>query len=116
MTLLASTNKIRNMERMVVELSPYMNVYELDKTLEFVNTITNSKFDINPSVDDCKMQMKLILGSERYEEVVRQWTANNQPLLKDIGKTQKYRRKSDGTYWDGLDPEDNPDDYEIYYV
>jgi len=107
---------MRNLERMTVELSPFLNEWELDCVMEFNNTISTSKFDMNPSVDDCIGQFKIMLGAERYQDVVRQWTTKNQPLLKDIGKTMKFRRKIDGTYWDGLDPEDKPEDYEITYV
>ena len=116
MTVLSSTRAMRNLERMTVELSPFLNEWELDRVMEFNNTISTSQFDMNPSVEDCVGQFKIMLGEERYHEVVRQWNQKNQPLLKDIGKTMKFRRKSDGTYWDGLDPEDNPNDYDIYYI
>jgi hypothetical protein len=107
---------MRNLERMTVELSPFLNEWELDRVMEFNNTISLSQFDLNPSVDDCVSQFKIMLGEERYHEVVRQWNNKNQPLLKDIGKTMKFRRKTDGTLWDGLDPEDNPEDYIVTYV
>ena len=116
MTVLSSTRAMRNLERMTVELSPFLNEWELDRVMEFNNTISTSQFDMNPSVEDCVGQFKIMLGEERDHEVVRQWNQKNQPLLKDIGKTMKFRRKSDGTYWDGLDPEDNPNDYDIYYI
>lgn len=116
MTQLSFTNNMKNLERMTVELSPYLNEFELDSVMKFNQTISLSQFDTNPSVDDCVVQFRLLLGTERYEEVVRQWTQKNQPLLKDIGKTMKFKRKSDGTYWDGLDQEDKPDDYEVVYV
>lgn len=107
---------MKNLERMTVELSPFLSDFELDIVMEFNKTVSTSKFDINPTVEDCVGQFKIMLGVDRYEEVVRQWTKKNQPLLKNIGKTMKFRRKSDGTYWDGLDQEDNPDDYEVVYV
>jgi len=113
---LSSTKALRNLERMTVELSPFLNEWELDRVMEFNNTISTSKFDINPSVEDCVGQFKIMLGEERYYEVIRQWNNKNQPLLKEIGKTMKFRRKSDGTLWDGLDSEDNPNDYEVKYV
>jgi len=116
MTQLSFTNSLKNLERMTVELSPYLNEFELDLVMKFNNTMSTTKFDTNLSVDDCVTQFKIMLGSERYYDLVRLWTEKNQPLLKDIGKTMKYRRKSDGTLWDGLDPEDNIDDYEIKYV
>lgn len=116
MTLVSSTKALRNLERMTVELSPFLNEWELDIVMEFNKTISGSKFDLNPSVDDCVGQFKIMLGEERYYEVIRQWNQKNQPLLQSIGKTKKLRRKSDGTYWDGLDPEDNPSDYEEVYV
>ena len=45
-----STNPVRNLERMTIELSPYLNEWELDIVMEFNNTIYTSKFDINPLV------------------------------------------------------------------
>jgi hypothetical protein len=81
-------------------------------------TIENSKFDINPTVEDCKSQIKLILGSDRFSEVIEQWNKNNQKLLSVFG-VLKYKNKkdsSDKTLYDGLDPEDNPDDWEKVYV
>jgi len=116
MTFISSTKTMRNLERMTVELSPFLNEWELDTVMEFNRTISTSKFDMNPTVEDCVGQFKIMLGEERYMEVVREWTKKNQPLLKEIGKTMKFRRKTDGTYWDGLDPEDNPNDYEVTYV
>ena len=116
MTVLSSTKTMRNLERMTVELSPFLNEWELDRVMEFNNTISTSKFDMNPSVEDCVGQFKIMLGEERYYEVIRKWNEKNQPQLKEIGKTMKFRRKVDGTYWDGLDPEDNPNDYEVTYV
>ena len=46
------TNTIRNLERMVVELSPYMTDYEVDRCVGFCHTVGTSKFDTNPSVED----------------------------------------------------------------
>ena len=110
--------KVNIMNKMVTELSIYMHETELDRCMDFMYTIENSKFDINPTVNDCKTQLKLILGSERYDEIVEQWNKNNQKLLSVFG-TLKYKNKldtSDKTLYDGLDPEDNPDDWEKVYV
>jgi hypothetical protein len=110
--------KVDIMNKMVTELSVYMNDIELDKCMDFMFTIESSKFDINPTVSDCKTQLKLILGSERYDQIVEQWKQNNQKLLSVFG-TLKYKNKldtSDKTLYDGLDPEDNPNDWEKVYV
>ena len=50
---ISSTKTMRNLERMTVELSPFLSEWELDRVMEFNNTISTSKFDINPSVEDC---------------------------------------------------------------
>ena len=110
--------KVDIMNKMVTELSVYMNDIELDKCMDFMFTIETSKFDINPTVTDCKTQLKLILGSDRYEEIVDKWKQNNQKLLSVFG-TMKYKNKldtTDKTLYDGLDPEDNPDGWEKVYV
>ena len=111
-------NKINIMNKMVTELSIYMTDMELDRCMDFMYEIENSKYDINPTVSDCKTQLKLILGSDRYDEIVEQWKNNNQKLLSVFG-TLKYKNKLDGsdkTLYDGLDPEDDPKDWEKVYV
>ena len=110
--------KVDIMNKMVTELSVYMHETELDRCMDFMYQIEDSKFDINPTVSDCKTQLKLILGSDRYDEIVEQWKKNNQKLLSVFG-TLKYKNKldsSDKTLYDGLDPEDNPEDWEKVYV
>ena len=106
------------MNKMVTELSLYMTENELDRCMDFMFTIEDSKFDINPTVTDCKTQLKLILGSDRYDEIVENWKKNNQKLLSEFG-TLKYKSKldsSDRTLYDGLDPTDDPKDWEKVYV
>jgi hypothetical protein len=110
--------KVDIMNKMVTELSVYMHESELDRCMDFMYQIEDSKFDINPTVEDCKSQIKLILGSDRFSEVIEQWNKNNQKLLSVFG-VLKYKNKkdsSDKTLYDGLDPEDNPDDWEKVYV
>lgn len=110
--------KVDIMNKMVTELSIYMRETELDRCMDFMYQIEDSKFDINPTVSDCKTQLKLILGSDRYDEIVNQWKKNNQKLLSVFG-TLKFKSKvdpTDKTLYDGLDPEDNPEDYEKIYV
>ena len=107
--------KIDIMNKMVTELSLYMTDMELDRCMDFMYEIENSKFDINPTVSDCKTQLKLILGSDRYDEIVSKWKDNNQKVLSVFG-TLKYKEKANGKLWDGLDPEDDPNMYEKVYV
>ena len=110
--------KVDIMNKMVTELSIYMTVMELDRCMDFMYQIEDSKFDINPTVSDCKSQLKLILGSDRYDEIVSQWKSNNQKILSVFG-TLKFKNKldtNDKTLYDGLDPEDKPEDWEKIYV
>lgn len=109
------TNQIKNFDRMTMELSPYMTELEIDSIVEFMTKISDSKHDINPSIEDSKTQLKLILGSARYEEIVMSWKMKNQKLLTSFG-TLKYKEKSTGLIFDGLDQQDNPSDYEKIYV
>jgi len=102
-------------EKMYNELSTYLTEIEQNKCLDFMITIETSKYDINPTIDDCKTQMRLILGGDRYDEVVSQWKQSNQKILSIYGRL-KYKFKKDGSLWDGLDPEDNPDDYDKVYI
>ena len=67
------------------------------------------------SVGDCETQLRIILGTERYEMIREKWNADNQKLLSVFG-TLKYKCKKDGKVYDGLDPEDLETDYEKVYV
>jgi len=110
--------KVDIMNKMVTELSIYMHETELDRCLDFMYQIQDSKFDINPTVSDCKSQLRLILGSDRYDYIVDQWKQNNQKILSVFG-TLKFKNKldpSDKTLYDGLDDTDNPEDWEKIYV
>lgn len=109
------TSNIKVLDRMVTELSPYLSEIEIDLIVEFMVKIKDSKFDINPSIEDSKTQIQLIIGQQRYNEVVDVWKQKNQKLLTSWG-TMKYKHKVDKTIWDGLDDTDNPDDYEKIYV
>jgi len=124
MSIVTNSNNIINtygfnlFNKMTIELTPYLSEIEVDKLLDFMVTIQNSKYDINPTVTDCKSQVKLILGSDRYEQVVEAWKQNNQKVLTVFG-TLKYKNKKDSTdktLYDGLDPEDDPNHYEKVYV
>ena len=109
------THNIRVFDKMTTELSPYMTEHEIDQIVSFMLTIQHSKWDINPTVEDSKTQLQLILGSDRFHEICKQWNSKNQKWLTVFG-TKKYRHKVDKTYWDGLDETDNPDDYEIVWI
>jgi hypothetical protein len=103
------------MNRMVTELSLYMNPIELDKCMDFMWTLEQGEFDTNMSVGDCEMQLKIILGSERYEMMRDKWKENNSKLMSVYG-TLKYKCKKTNKVYDGLDPEDDEKDYEKVYV
>jgi len=109
------SSNIKVFDRMCVELSTYMTELEVDQVVEFQCKISGSKWDINPSIEDSKTQLQLILGKERYQEIVMSWTMKNQKLLTSFG-TRKYQHKVDKTIWDGLDPEDKAEDYEQIFV
>lgn len=108
---------IKVFERICTELTPYMSEWEIDAVVSFMATIEHSKYDINPSISDSETQLKIMLGSDRYKEIKDKWKANNQKLLTVFG-TKKYRYKDnrDKVFYDGLDPTDNPDDFDIVFV
>lgn len=110
-----NVSHIANFNKMVTELSPYMTDIEIDSCVEHMFLLEHSKLDVNPSVGDCKTQLQIMLGSDRFLEICKAWNAKNQKWLTSFGKL-KYKKISDGSYWDGLDPEDNADDYEKVYI
>ena len=103
------------MNKMVTELSLYLHPIELDKCMDFMWTLEQGEFDTNMSVGDCEMQLKLILGSERYEMIREKWKDDNTKLMSVYG-TLKYKCKKTSQVYDGLDPEDKETDYEKIYV
>ena len=109
------TSNIRVFDKMATELSPYMTETEVDQVVSFMLEIQNSKWDINPTVEDSKSQLQLILGTDRFNEICKQWNKKNQKWLTVFG-TRKYKHKIHGTYYDGLDDTDNPEDYEIVWI
>lgn len=111
-----ATQKNPHLHRMVAELSTYMTPMEVDSAVDLLNTLATSNFDINMSVDDSSLQLKLLLGSERYLHIKEMWTESNQRLLSETpGISMKFQRLSDGTLWDGLDSSDDPRDYRVVY-
>ena len=109
------THNIKNFDRMTVELGKYMNDWEMDQCLEFMNTVAHSKWDINPTAEDCKTQLQIMLGKDRVNEMILKWSMENQNLLTVFGK-MKYKSKLDNRIYDGLDSTDNPNDYEKVYL
>ena len=106
---------IKNFDKMTTELSKYMTEYEIDQCISFMETLKDTKYDINPSPEDCKTQLQIMFGQERFLELTQQWQKENQKFLSVFG-TLKFKEKSTGKYYDGLDPTDNPEDYEKVYI
>jgi len=109
------TQKFKVFDKMVSELGPHMNSFEIDKCVEFMFTLESSEYDINPSITDCKTQLAILLGRDRFDEIVREWNKYNQKTLTSFG-TLKYKDKKTGKLYDGLDEWDNPEDFEKIYV
>lgn len=109
-----NTNHCKALDRMIVEFSKYLSEVEMDTCLEFLDKISDSKWDVNWSEEDAATQMKLMLGSDRYQELKLLWGKDNQHLLKNLG--QKKYLGLDGVYYDGLDPTDNPQDFKEIYI
>lgn len=110
-----NVSHIANLNKMVTELSPYMTDDEIDKCVGQMFVLEHSINDSNPSVEDCKTMLQLLLGSERFLDICKAWNAKNQKWLTVFGK-MKYKCKKTGQYYDGLDPEDSEDDYEKVYI
>ena len=110
-----SVSHIGNLNKMVTELSPYMTEIEIDKCVDHMFILEHSIGDSNPSVSDCETQLKLMLGSDRFLEICKAWNAKNQKWLTVFGKL-KYKCNSTGAYYDGLDPEDKPEDFTKVYL
>lgn len=109
------TNHISNFDKMTTELSKYMTPEEIDACVGFMFTLKDTKYDINPSPEDCKTQMQIMFGKDRFLEMTQKWQQENQKFLSVFG-TMKFKEKATGKYFDGLDPTDNPDDYEKVYI
>lgn len=110
----AHTSHIGVLDRMIVEFSKYLGPLELDVCLDFLDKVSDSKLERNWTEEDAATQMKIMLGEERYIELKLCWGKDNQHLLKNLG-SKKYLGK-DGVYYDGLDPEDKPEEFVEVYV
>lgn len=106
---------IKNFDKMTTELSKYMTEYEIDQCISFMHTLNDTKWDINPTPEDCKTQLQILFGRDRFLELTKQWQVENQKFLSVFG-TLKFKEKATGEYFDGLDPEDNPDNYTKVYI
>ena len=106
---------IKNFDKMVTELSPFMNEYEIDQCISFMHTLQDTKNDINPSPEDCKTQLQIMFGRDRFLELTQQWGVKNQKFLSVFGSL-KYKEKATGKFYDGLDETDNTEDYEKVYI
>ena len=106
---------IKNFDKMVTELSPFMNEIEIDQCISFMHTLQDTKNDINPSPEDCKTQLQIMFGRDRFLELTQQWGKKNQKFLSVFGSL-KFKEKATGKYFDGLDETDNVDDYEKVYI
>ena len=105
---------IKNFDKMVTELSPYMTEIEIDQCISFMHTLQDTKNDINPSPEDCKSQLQIMFGRDRFLELTQAWGQKNQKFLSVFGSL-KFKDKRTGEYYDGLDETDNPADYEKVY-
>jgi hypothetical protein len=105
---------IKNFDKMVTELSPFMTDIEIDSCIGYMHTLKDTKYDINPSPDDCKTQLQIMLGKDRFLELTQAWGQKNQKFLSVFGAL-KFKHKATGEYFDGLDETDKPDDYEKVY-
>ena len=106
---------IKNFDKMVTELSPFMNEYEIDQCISYMHTLKDTKYDINPSPEDCKTQLQIMLGSDRFLEMTQAWGKKNQKFLSVFGAL-KFKEKATGKFYDGLDETDNVEDYEKVYI
>ena len=105
---------IKNFDKMVTELSPHMTELEIDQCISFMHTLTDTKNDINPSPEDCKTQLQIMFGRDRFLEMTQAWGKKNQKFLSVFGSL-KFKDKRTGEYYDGLHETDNPEDYEKVY-
>ena len=106
---------IKNFDKMVTELSPHMTEIEIDQCIGYMHTLKDTKYDINPSPEDCKTQLQIMFGNDRFLEMTQAWGAKNQKFLSVFGSL-KFKEKSTGKFYDGLDETDNAEDYEKVYI
>ena len=110
-----TTTTFRALDSMVAELSAHLTEIEIDLLVDSMGKLSTSKYDVNFSVQDAKNWIVDTIGRERYERAVLKWSAVNQKTLTAFGK-MKYKCVKTNELYDGLDPEDNPVDFEKIYV
>lgn len=103
------------LDKIVVELSRYLNPIELDMIIDRMALLSNSKYDVNWSVTDCATYISGIIGQDRYARAKELWVENNQKMVTAFGR-KKYKHKQTKELFDGLDPEDDSNNYDIVYI
>ena len=76
---------IKNFDKMVTELSPHMTEIEIDQCIGYMHTLKDTKYDINPSPEDCKTQLQIMFGNDRFLEMTQAWGKKNQKFLSVFG-------------------------------
>jgi hypothetical protein len=56
-----------------------------------------------------------MFGRDRFLELTQAWGKKNQKFLSVFGSL-KFKEKSTGKFYDGLDETDNVEDYEKVYI
>jgi len=103
------------LDRIVTELHPYFNQFEIDLLVDRMNILATSRLEANWSVGDCVTWLQIQLGAERYANAKQQWTEANQKRVSAFG-IKKYRCNTTKQLYDGLDEGDDPSAYEIVYI
>lgn len=107
--------KTSHFDRMVAELSKYMTGDEITNCVNHMDVLETTHYDNNPTIDDCAVQIALLIGRDRYQQVKEQWANENQKVLSVFG-TKKYKHKYSNEVYDGLDDDDKLSDYETIYT
>lgn len=107
------TSQIKTLDRVFMELSPFMTAEEVDQVVIFMNTISTSKIEGNWTADDAISQLRIMLGQERVYNLKAQWSAKNQHLIERVDNKIKYVCNRTQQVYDGLDPHDDPADYTV---
>jgi len=109
------TKDYKIFEFILSQLGPYMMSGEVDAILDFLYELENTKYSVSFTAHQAESQMRLILGSDRYTEIVLEWSERNQKYLKQFNNkyfqhtTTKKLKKT-------LDELDDPTEFKDFYI
>jgi hypothetical protein len=81
----ALTNKFFNMDRIMVNWSPYLTYEESERIVVEMEKRARSKYEGNWTNSDCMMFLRELMGNDRVNAIEQSWLIDNQAAVEKFG-------------------------------